>query len=155
MHLRRLKELRRDHRVSWLQCSIIIVASAALGIALFMNPYPLWLAPPLIRFTHVVYSCLSLAWFPLFLFCWWLRPSGSRIIPIILGLLSVPLLLCFGLFLSMTLLWSFGSGQDCTVTTRINDSITYSCDITVMADYGQYRTFTASPHSPFMTLTDE
>jgi hypothetical protein len=83
-----------------------------LGLALALLR-PVWLAPPMIALTPIVYLVLLTTWLPALVVCAVFRPIGGRRVPILLATLG----------LLMTLAWSMligpSAGMSLLVTSRM------------------------------------
>jgi hypothetical protein len=63
--------------LTWRKCSYVILAVLAIGIALNLWR-PIWLAPPRLELSSLLYPLLALAWVPVLAACALLRPVGPR-----------------------------------------------------------------------------
>ncbi len=83
---------KNERRLTWNQSTAIIVATLILGNGLVVA-WPLWLAPPRLSYTPLVYLIPAVAWFPVTLICLLLRPTGRG------SFSSVVFLVIFGIAL--------------------------------------------------------
>ena len=117
---------------------------------------PVWLAPPLLQHTPLIYLSLALAWLPVLGVCAILRPIGgwrNSVKLVILGLL-------------VCLLWGILSGPslgaemlsrfrdlNCRTEQLLGSQTRYTCTSTVFFAYTTY-VFEGSDRSPFVRLVE-
>ena len=66
---------KNARRLTWNQSVVIILATIILGNAL-VALWPLWLAPPRLGYTLLIYLILAVTWYPVTLICVLMRPTG-------------------------------------------------------------------------------
>lgn len=117
---------------------------------------PVWLAPPLLQYTPLIYLSLALAWLPVLGVCAILRPIGgwrNSVKLVILGLL-------------VCLLWGILSGPslgaemlsrfrdlNCRTEQLLGSQTRYTCTSTGFFAYTTY-VFEGSDRLPFVRLVE-
>jgi hypothetical protein len=121
---------RVGFQITWTTSALIVLAVMLIGIALALQ-MPVWLAPPLIFYTHIMYEFLALAWLPVFVVLAIMRPVGNpRTARVVLALGIAALLYCgFAIVFNMNA--EFGPGaralQHCEHENSKDDFAQYSC----------------------------
>ena len=139
-------------RPTWKQCNKRVVAVMLVGMGL-MALWPVWLAPPLLAYTPVIYLALALAWLPTLIICALLRPTGERHGVVLLIVIGI-----FGLFVVLALVGPNGGvlgimPSDCQREVIQQGTIRYTCKQPILRAYVQY-VFEGSQGSPFARLVE-
>jgi hypothetical protein len=143
-----------EHKTSWNTCGCIIVLAMFLGVELALWS-PVYLAPPLVKYTPVIYAILAQVWLPLFFMCR-SRHQQSRI-PLILAelmaLIGVPVALCS---IALVALYSSMPVIDCQQDTNISGLIRYTCELPdIIQDRVNTVTFEGVQNLPFMRFLEK
>ena len=114
-------------RLTWQQASGIVLLTLAFGVA-FNLWRPLFLAPPLLETTFLIYTACSLAWLPVLIVCLLLKPIGPGRTFILLAVIGL-LVACVGFTLQpATPIGGFlGAPLKCQVISHTNQLVQYKC----------------------------
>lgn len=115
-------------RLTWTQCTIIVLLTMSAGVVLNMWR-PLLLAPPRLAATGLVYAALGLAWLGVLGVCALLRPRGnprSAVLLLIVGLLATGMA-CFLLGPEIPGGGFLGSPLECRQVSDDNNRVRYEC----------------------------
>jgi len=107
-----------------------VLAALGLGIALalaFILAH-IWLAPPYLEYSFLIYPALTLVWLPVFLICLALRPAGDGRTALKLAAAGVAVSLVFLLFASPARAGLAANiNQTCQTEARANNQVRYTC----------------------------
>jgi hypothetical protein len=99
-----------------------------MAIGLVFNLWhPLFVTPPYIDFTWVVYVLLGLTWIPVWGICGWLKPAGRIRRPFLLAVIGVLVVAINVCSLSNLPAGFWGSPLECRVISSTPRRVQYEC----------------------------
>jgi hypothetical protein len=127
-------------RFTWKRASLWVFAVMVIGMV-FSLARPVWLAPPLLQYTPLIYLASGLGWLVVYVVCIFRRPEGGWRIPLgilVVGVLaSLVWLTLLGPNFEFNLTSPF-SDLNCTSEPFGNGQIRYECRATSFMFYTDY-----------------
>jgi hypothetical protein len=140
-------------RPTWRQCNNIVFLVMVIGMGLTVL-WPMWLAPPLLAYTALIYLLLSIAWLPTLMVCALLRPTGERhIVALLVGLGILGVFVVMAVVGPHMSVWTF-TPTACQREVLRQGLVRYTCKQSQMFGYQLY-VLEGSEGSPFARLIEE
>jgi len=86
---------RSPSRITWNKCSLFVILAMVLGAVIPFLPRAIWLGPPLVQYTPLVYwAAVPACWLLVLIICALLRPTGGfkislLLLLVVLGLVQI------------------------------------------------------------------
>jgi hypothetical protein len=144
--------------LTWDKCYLFVILVMVLGPMILGLPRVLWLAPPLVQYTTLVYWMPALAWLPVLIICALLRPTGgfklsSLLLLVVLGLVQIIVVLTLlgPQFLSAWCNFDLSCQRQQLSTFRVR----YTCVSDSSYCYDTYYVLEGPTNSPVLWLVEE
>ncbi len=138
---------------TWKTCNKIVLLVMGAGVIL-ATLRPVWLAPPLLQYTPLIYLSLALVWLPVLSVCAILRPIGGWRNPVKLVVLGLLVSLLWGTLSCPSLgteMWAPLRVLNCRTEPLPGNQTRYTCTSTGVFVYTTY-VFEGPNWSPFVRL---
>jgi hypothetical protein len=143
-------------RPTWRRCAFIVLLTMGVGTALAAWR-PVWLAPPLLPYTPLVYLALLLAWLPVLIICALRRPSGkprTLVLIVAIGLLvSLSWCALTGPRAGFSLLFGAADTVDCQEELLPEGWVRYTCTRSFFYETDTY-VLEGRENCPFVRLVE-
>ena len=141
--------------LTWNKWSLILLAYLLISACITLIK-PIWLAPPHLFRTDVMYEILLLLWLPLFATSLVIKPIGVKRLFYIVSAIGISIMLYVAAILVFNLVSDENLGtqvlQYCTQTERTTSKVKFECQFAGYSEGSYILEFEGIPDTIFVTL---